>query len=161
MSTGTGRVTMADIALASGVSIGTVSKALNNRGQLRENTREKILAAARELGFSQGGNTSSASDVITIGLVGGFIFGVYLQNVSAGAYVSTLTLVTGLPEVLISVIKATTFGLIAGLVGSFVGGLLASLISGDGISIRPSGLIGSVLGAVIVLAVWRGVRARR
>ncbi|KNC18644.1 hypothetical protein AC792_10835 [Arthrobacter sp. RIT-PI-e] len=69
MSTGTGRVTMADIALASGVSIGTVSKALNNRGQLRENTREKILAAARELGFSQGGNTSSASDVITIGLV--------------------------------------------------------------------------------------------
>ena len=45
--------------------------------------------------------------VITIGLVGGFIFGVYLQNVSAGAYVSTLTLVTGLPEVLISVVKAT------------------------------------------------------
>ena len=38
-----------------------------------------------------------------IGLVGGFIFGVYLQNVSAGAYVTTLTLVTGLPEVLISV----------------------------------------------------------
>ncbi len=34
--------------------------------------------------------------VITIGLVGGFIFGVYLQNVSAGAYVTTLTLVTGL-----------------------------------------------------------------
>ncbi len=45
--------------------------------------------------------------VITIGLVGGFIFGVYLQNVSAGAYVSTLTLITGLPEVLISVVKAT------------------------------------------------------
>ena len=39
--------------------------------------------------------------VITVGLVGGFIFGVYLQNVSAGAYVSTLTLITGLPEVII------------------------------------------------------------
>lgn len=59
--------------------------------------------------------------VITIGLVGGFIFGVYIQNVSAGAYVSTLTLVTGLPEVLISVVKATIFGLIAGLVGCYRG----------------------------------------
>src|ERR1700692_4412039 len=33
--------------------------------------------------------------VITIGLVGGFVFGVYIQHVSAGAYVGTLTLVTG------------------------------------------------------------------
>lgn len=36
--------------------------------------------------------------VITIGLVGGFFFGVYIQNVSAGAYVSTLTLLTGFPR---------------------------------------------------------------
>jgi phospholipid/cholesterol/gamma-HCH transport system permease protein len=59
--------------------------------------------------------------VITIGLVGGFLFGVGLQNVSAGAYLSTLTLITGLPEVLISVVKATIFGLIAGLVGCYRG----------------------------------------
>src|ERR1700754_2932677 len=32
--------------------------------------------------------------VITIGLVGGFVFGVFIQHISAGAYVSTLTLVT-------------------------------------------------------------------
>ncbi len=50
--------------------------------------------------------------------------------------------------------------MIAGFAGSFVGGLLASLVSGDGIAIRPSGIIGSILGAVIVLSVWRGVRAR-
>ena len=50
--------------------------------------------------------------------------------------------------------------LIAGLAGSFVGGLLASLIAGDGLDLRPSGLIGSILGAVIVLAVWRGVANR-
>jgi phospholipid/cholesterol/gamma-HCH transport system permease protein len=55
--------------------------------------------------------------VIIIGLVGGYIFGVYLQHVSAGAYVSTLTLITGLPEVIISVVKSAAFGLIAGLVG--------------------------------------------
>jgi uncharacterized membrane protein YeaQ/YmgE (transglycosylase-associated protein family) len=50
---------------------------------------------------------------------------------------------------------------IAGIAGSFVGGLLFSLLAGDGLAIRPSGIIGSVLGAVIVLAVWRAVRSRR
>jgi len=44
--------------------------------------------------------------------------------------------------------------LIAGLLGSFVGGLLLSLLAGDGLSIQPSGLIGSFVGAVIVLAIW-------
>ena len=44
--------------------------------------------------------------------------------------------------------------LIAGLVGSFVGGMLISLISGDGLDLRASGIIGSVVGAVIVLAIW-------
>jgi uncharacterized membrane protein YeaQ/YmgE (transglycosylase-associated protein family) len=50
--------------------------------------------------------------------------------------------------------------LVAGLAGSFVGGLLASLIAGDGLDLRPSGLIGSIVGAMIVLAVWRGVANR-
>ena len=36
--------------------------------------------------------------------------------------------------------------LIAGLVGSFVGGLLFSLIAGDGLKFRPSGIIGSLIG---------------
>lgn len=42
---------------------------------------------------------------------------------------------------------------IAGVVGSFIGGLIFSLIAGDGLALRPSGLVGSILGAVIVLAV--------
>ena len=50
--------------------------------------------------------------------------------------------------------------LVAGLAGSFVGGLLASLIAGDGLNLRPSGLIGSFVGAVIVLAVWRVADSR-
>jgi uncharacterized membrane protein YeaQ/YmgE (transglycosylase-associated protein family) len=54
-----------------------------------------------------------------------------------------------------------TEALIAGFVGSFVGGLLASLVAGDGLEFRPSGLIGSILGAVIVTAVWGLVRGRR
>lgn len=34
--------------------------------------------------------------VITVRLVGRYIFGVYLQNVSSGAYLATLTTITGL-----------------------------------------------------------------
>lgn len=48
----------------------------------------------------------------------------------------------------------------AGLIGSLVGGLIVSLISGDGIDLRMSGIVGSVLGAVIVLAVWQAIRGR-
>ena len=51
--------------------------------------------------------------------------------------------------------------LIAGLVGSFVGGLLISLIAGDGIRFRPSGIIGSILGALIVTAAMAAYRSRR
>lgn len=51
--------------------------------------------------------------------------------------------------------------IVAGLVGSFVGGLLFSLLAGDGLAWRASGLIGSFVGAVIVTAIWRGVVARR
>ena len=44
---------------------------------------------------------------------------------------------------------------IAGLSGSFIGGLLISLLSGDGLDLRPSGIIGSVVGAIVVTVVWR------
>jgi uncharacterized membrane protein YeaQ/YmgE (transglycosylase-associated protein family) len=50
--------------------------------------------------------------------------------------------------------------LIAGLVGSFVGGLLISLLSGDGLEFRPSGIIGSIVGAIIVLAIWQAIRGK-
>lgn len=43
--------------------------------------------------------------------------------------------------------------LFAGLTGSFVGGLLFSLVAGDGFDLKPSGIIGSLLGALIVTAV--------
>jgi phospholipid/cholesterol/gamma-HCH transport system permease protein len=59
--------------------------------------------------------------VITVGLVGGYLFGVYLQNVSGGAYLATLTTITGLPEVIIATVKATSFGLVAGLIGCYRG----------------------------------------
>jgi len=45
--------------------------------------------------------------------------------------------------------------LVSGLVGSFVGGLLFSLIARDGLELRPSGIIGSLIGAVVVTGLWR------
>jgi uncharacterized membrane protein YeaQ/YmgE (transglycosylase-associated protein family) len=58
--------------------------------------------------------------------------------------------------------KGIDWGLafVAGLVGSFVGGLLISLLSGDGLSLRPSGIIGSLVGALVVTAGWQWYRRR-
>jgi uncharacterized membrane protein YeaQ/YmgE (transglycosylase-associated protein family) len=50
--------------------------------------------------------------------------------------------------------------LVAGVVGSFVFGLLSSLIAGDGLSLKPSGIIGTIIGAVLVLAIWGAIRGR-
>ncbi len=49
----------------------------------------------------------------------------------------------------------------AGILGSFVGGLLSSLLAGDGLDLRPSGIIGSIVGAVIVTAAWSWWQGRR
>ena len=54
-----------------------------------------------------------------------------------------------------------TMAIVAGLVGSFVGGLAISLLSGDGLALRPSGIIGSLAGAVIVTALWRWMQSRK
>jgi len=51
--------------------------------------------------------------------------------------------------------------MVAGFVGSLVGGLLSSLLADDGFDLKPSGIIGSVIGAVIVLAVWGAIRGKR
>jgi uncharacterized membrane protein YeaQ/YmgE (transglycosylase-associated protein family) len=48
--------------------------------------------------------------------------------------------------------------LAAGWIGSFVGGLVISLAAGDGIDLRMSGIIGTIVGAIIVLAVWHAIR---
>lgn len=45
-------------------------------------------------------------------------------------------------------------GLVAGLAGSFVGGRLIRLSAGDVFVLRPSGIIGSILGATIVSLIW-------
>jgi uncharacterized membrane protein YeaQ/YmgE (transglycosylase-associated protein family) len=51
--------------------------------------------------------------------------------------------------------------LLLGLVGSVIGGLIGNLfVSGDQ-DLTPAGLIGSILGAVIALLVYRAATRRR
>ncbi|MGH3555933.1 MAG: MlaE family ABC transporter permease [Mycobacterium sp.] len=97
--------------------------------------------------------------VIIVGLVGGFLFSVYLQHVDGGAYLSTLTLVTGLPEVVIATAKAVSFGLIAGLVGCYRGLTVSGGPKGVGTAVNETVVLCVIaLFAVNVILTTIGVR---
>jgi uncharacterized membrane protein YeaQ/YmgE (transglycosylase-associated protein family) len=51
--------------------------------------------------------------------------------------------------------------MILGIVGSFVGGTLAALVFGGTLDLSASGLVGSIIGAIIVLLIWRAMGGRR
>jgi DNA-binding LacI/PurR family transcriptional regulator len=46
-----GRVTIADVAAASGVGVGTVSRVINGAANVRESTRHTVLAVIKQLGY--------------------------------------------------------------------------------------------------------------
>lgn len=50
--------------------------------------------------------------------------------------------------------------LLLGLVGSLVGGFLGNLIAGEDLDLSAAGLIGSTIGAVIVLLIYRAYANR-
>ena len=62
-----------------------------------------------------------SSVVILVGLVGGFIFSVFVQHVTPGAYATGLTVLTRARDVLLALVKAALFGLSAGLVACYKG----------------------------------------
>lgn len=47
-----------------------------------------------------------------------------------------------------------------GIAGSFIGGLLGSFLFGDGLELRLSGLLGSVVGATLLLLVANALGKR-
>lgn len=65
------RRTISDVAEAAGVSVGAVSFALNGRPGVSDATRARILAVARELGWtpSHHGRALSTSKALAVGLV--------------------------------------------------------------------------------------------
>lgn len=62
---------IADVAALAGVSVGTASKALNDTGQLREDTRRRVKEAAATLGFVPGAAGRGPADArtYTVGLL--------------------------------------------------------------------------------------------
>ena len=50
--------------------------------------------------------------------------------------------------------------MVLGIVGSLVGGTLAALLFGGTLALSAAGIIGSIIGAIIVLIVWRQVGGR-
>lgn len=62
-----------------------------------------------------------SSVVTATGLIGAFFCSVFLMHVSAGAWVAGLTTLTHTIDVIISMIKATLFGLMAGLIACYKG----------------------------------------
>ena len=62
-----------------------------------------------------------SASVIIAGLTGAFFFCVFIQHVSAGAFIAGMTLLTGAADVFVALTKATLFGLAAGLIACYKG----------------------------------------
>ncbi len=78
--------TIRDVATAAGVSIGTVSKALNGRGHLRPETRERVLREAERLEFRPNDLIKSLirGRTYTVGLITTDYFGRFNMPVISG-----------------------------------------------------------------------------
>src|SRR3954469_2087053 len=59
--------------------------------------------------------------VISFGIASTYVFAVYVTNVTPGAFAASLTLLIGLPDVVMSFVKAVFFGLTAGLISCYKG----------------------------------------
>ena len=86
------RVTIHDVAKAAGVSVSTVSKALNDTGRMASETREKIKSIATDVGFRPNALARSllSNRSFTVGL---------LTNDTYGRF--TLPLMSGISEALV------------------------------------------------------------
>lgn len=78
--------TLRDVARHAGVSLGTASKALNKSGTLRAETREKVHAAARELGFRPNDLAQALhrGQSFTVGLISNDSFGRFTMPIMEG-----------------------------------------------------------------------------
>jgi DNA-binding LacI/PurR family transcriptional regulator len=87
MGTASKRVTINDVARTVGVSRQTVSRALNDKGEIDVGTKQRVLDAARELGYrpSRFARGLVRQDTTTIGLVIPDLLNPFFTEVAAGA----------------------------------------------------------------------------
>ncbi len=62
--------TLRDVAARAGVSLGTASNVLNNRGNVSEDTRQRVIKAAAALGYLMQPRASSKGGLTVIGVIG-------------------------------------------------------------------------------------------
>ncbi|MGN6176652.1 MAG: LacI family DNA-binding transcriptional regulator [Streptosporangiaceae bacterium] len=148
------RATIRDVAARAGVSIGTASKALNGQGKLRPETRDRVAAAARQLGF--------APNVLARGLLGGRTYTVgMITSDSFGRF--SIPVMLGAEDALgsgqMSVFMCDTRDdparerrYVEGLLSRRVDGLI---VTGRRIEPRPS--IGARLGIPVVYAMTQSL----
>jgi len=79
-----------------------------------------------------------ASTVVVVGIGGGFFFSVFVQHVTPGAFVAGLTLITGPVDVVICLVKATLFGLSAGLIACYKGISVGGVPAGVGNAVNET-----------------------
>jgi phospholipid/cholesterol/gamma-HCH transport system permease protein len=97
------------------------------------------------------------SGVVTVvGLMGGFFFSVYLQHVTPGAFAAGLTLIVGLPQVLIATIKAGLFGLAASLIACYKGLSVGGGPAGVGNAVNET-VVFSFLALFVINVIATGV----
>jgi phospholipid/cholesterol/gamma-HCH transport system permease protein len=101
-----------------------------------------------------------AGVVTIVGLAGGFLFSVYLQHVTPGAFAAGLTLIVGLPQVIIALIKAAIFGLAASLIACYKGMSVGGGPAGVGNAVNETVVFSFLALFVInVIATGIGVKA--
>jgi phospholipid/cholesterol/gamma-HCH transport system permease protein len=86
-----------------------------------------------------------SSWVTLTGITGGFLFSVFTQHVTPGSFVSSMTLITGVGDVVVSMVKATMFGLTAGLIACFQGTRVGGGPAGVGMAVNETVVFSFVL----------------
>ncbi|ATG53589.1 LacI family transcriptional regulator [Brachybacterium ginsengisoli] len=86
-STSPGKARIGDVARAAGVSVGTVSKALNGTGSLKQETRDRVQSVADRLGFvaDPRGRGLSQGRSYTVGFLTTDSFGRFSMPILMGA----------------------------------------------------------------------------
>ena len=104
--------------------------------------------------------TLLASVVILVGIVGSFVFSVYIQHVTPGSFVGGLTTITHLDDVVISLIKAMLFGVTAGLIACYKGIAVEGGPAGVGNAVNETVVLTFVaLFAINIIVTAIGVKA--
>ena len=103
--------------------------------------------------------TLLSSVVILVGLIGCFVFSVYVQHVTPGAFVASLTTITHAADLIVSWVKAAVFGLSAGLIACYKGISVGGGPAGVGIAVNETVVFTFVaLFAINIVATAVGVK---